>query len=151
MFSFWDKFSTICNLIYKWSPKKRYRSEKGYRKDLKEYLSKVRLGNILTGYSSLNITCEQGRTRPDLLIDDKIAVELKMNLRSKTQVDRLIGQISHYVYKGYDVIVVLVGKTKEDKKRDIIRAINSFIRYNGFGTPINRIKVITPPKACSLM
>ena len=141
MFFFVNKFSKIYNLIYGWEPKRKYRSEKGFEQDLKKYLS---------SYASFNVS-RGGRFGPDLLIDNSIAIEIEFNLRTKTQVQRLIRRAIRHTNKGYNVIIVLVGKTSEEKKKDIIKAIRRLYMEHVFrlGLPSDNIRIVTPPKAYS--
>lgn len=53
------------------------------------------------------IRVESGRYLADVGIDEKIGIELKRNLRSQSQLDRLIGQIIRFM-RSYDYITVVL-------------------------------------------
>lgn len=50
----------------------------------------------------------------DILIEKKVAVELKFNLKSTNEFNRLLGQIDHYYDWGVYLIVVIIGECHED-------------------------------------
>jgi len=57
---------------------------------------------------------EAGRSLADIGIDDEIGIELKLNLKRKSQINRLVGQVVDYL-RGYSyVIIVLCGHTEQD-------------------------------------
>ena len=48
-----------------------------------------------------------------LLVTDELAIELKVNLKKKTEFDRLIGQVESLQPKNYKTLIVLIGATDE--------------------------------------
>jgi hypothetical protein len=117
-------FEEVIKTINDWTPKAKYSTEKKYRDDLLEFLQK-NLNNCESGVTSSPIwgfdpwmhhliKKEAGRSLADIGIDDEIGIELKRNLKRKSQINRLVGQIVDYL-SGYSyVIIVLCGQT--DKK-----------------------------------
>lgn len=59
------------------------------------------------------------RIRADLLIEETVAIEIKLNLRSTNEFQRLIGQLETYARWGKRTIVLLVGETDENLQRRI--------------------------------
>lgn len=107
-------FEDVVNAINKWRPKKQYSKEPEYRNDLLEFLrtdlnksSPLSLGMNVRR----SVVPEHGRNLCDIGVDRRVGVELKNNLKSKSVVDRLVGQISGYKKDYEDIIVVLVGET----------------------------------------
>ncbi len=95
-----------------WEPNWNLNIETAYRDDLIGFLNKKLNENHL-------IKKEEGRGLADIGIDKKIGVELKLNLSSKKEVDRLIGQVERYLDDYDDVLVVLLGKTSSEIVRDV--------------------------------
>jgi len=112
---FGDLFSRVCRLVEDWQPRKKHKSEAGYRDDLLQYLRDDLNRPDPLGFSEKHsIRKESGRHLADIGIDGTVGIELKHNLKTKAETDRLFGQIDDYL-KGYDsMIIVLCGKTNED-------------------------------------
>jgi len=107
--------STVLTLITKWSPKE-YSKELEYRDDLLQYLKEnVNQTNIFGKKEAHIVRKETGPGSIDIVIDRKIGIELKYNLKRKAEVDRLFGQISGFKQTYSNVIVVLCGNTDGDK------------------------------------
>ena len=104
-------FPQVLKIIEEWSPKK-FKSEAKYRDDLLKLLREELNRDDPLGFSEEHsIRKEKGESRADIGIDRKIGIELKYNLKTKSQVTKLIGQIVAH-RSGYDsLIVVLCGKT----------------------------------------
>ena len=108
---------TIRN-IKKWNPTKKYSNEKGYSNDLADFLRDEFNENhnpfALGIQSRVSVTKEDGRGLCDIAINKKIGIELKKDLKNKSQIDRLAGQIIGYKKDYQDIIIVIVGDTKRD-------------------------------------
>ena len=98
-----EVFEAVYNTIKEWQPKQKYSSEGEYREDLFQFLS-----SIAKKYPPQK---ESGRHLADIGIGDRVGIELKKDLHSKAEADRLIGQLTSFLkdYK-YGVIVVRCGK-----------------------------------------
>ncbi|MEM4365068.1 MAG: hypothetical protein QXJ44_04065 [Candidatus Nitrosocaldus sp.] len=113
-------FEEVVNLIKEWEPKKKYSYESKYRDDLLKFLREKLnrnegfFGIRLYQYQRLSITKEDGRGLCDIAINKEIGIEIKKDLKNKSQVDRLIGQIIGYKKEYQDLIIVLVGNTNDD-------------------------------------
>lgn len=131
---FGDLYSQVVRVIETWEPSK-YNSEKKYQEKLVKYLRDRlnRTPSFSFGSSSkITVKKEDGRGLCDVVVDRDIGIELKRNLKTKSQIDRLFGQIDDYIKDYRDVLVVLVGKTDPDaldQLRDKIRSIQP----SGFG------------------
>ena len=100
----YEVFEAVYNAIKEWQPKQKYNSENEYREDLFRFLS-----SRAKKYPPQK---ESGRHLADIGIGDRVGIELKKDLHSKAEADRLIGQLTSFLrdYK-YGVIVVACGKT----------------------------------------
>ncbi|MGC9108540.1 MAG: hypothetical protein ACP5IE_10195 [Infirmifilum sp.] len=103
----------IYNLIKnEWEPDWSLSEEAAYRDDLIEFLDKKLNKAHL-------ITKEDGRHLADIGIDEKIGIELKLNLSGKKEVDRLIGQVQGYLDDYNAILIVLLGKTSPETVRNV--------------------------------
>ncbi|MDG7035780.1 MAG: hypothetical protein JRN37_09925 [Nitrososphaerota archaeon] len=124
-------FESVANLIENaWQPKWDLQEERQYRDDLMSFLN-----NHLK--KTHTIKPEDGRALADIGIDDEIAIELKLNLKGKSKVDRLLGQVVRYLKgkKSYDgVIIVLLDKENSPdvinmNVRDIRKYVQELMPY----------------------
>ncbi len=110
----------IYNLIKnEWEPDWSLSEETAYRDDLIEFLDKKLNKAHL-------IRKEDGRHLADIGIDKKIGIELKLNLSSKKEVDRLIGQVQGYLDDYDAILIALLGKTSPETIRDINFRLKKF-------------------------
>ncbi len=100
----YDKLGYIKKLIERWEPE-NCKNEKDYEKSLYEYLhEKLPETQVTKQYA-------KGRFKADLMVDEKIIIELKNNLKVKNNYQRLLGQLSEYKdWKG-PVIILLCGES----------------------------------------
>jgi len=91
---------TVLGIVERWIPKKKYSKEIEYRDDLAGFIRnelKRRQQDILFGIpEEHSVQKEAGRAHADIEIDRKIGIELKRNLKGKTEMNRLSGQIIDY-------------------------------------------------------
>jgi hypothetical protein len=117
-------FDTVLQTIKDWNPQAEYSTENKYRDDLLAFLRKNlnrsgsdAFSSPIWGFDSLGqhfIKKEAGRSLADIGIDDEIGIELKLNLKRRSQINRLVGQVVDYL-RGYShVIIVLCGHTKQE-------------------------------------
>ena len=110
-----NTFDNVYMSIKRWTPKYNYENESGYRDDLINFLRTDLNRSSWLGSTSHIIRKESGRHLADIDIDRKIGIELKLNLKKKSQADRLIGQVKGFL-KDYDgVLIVLCGETDPDQ------------------------------------
>ena len=102
-------FYDTTRFIKKWKPEK-FSNENQYRNDLVKFLRKQEFD----WYGEVIITKEDGRGLCDIAINQEVGIELKKDLKKKSEVDRLSGQIIDYKRQYDNLIILLVGKTNED-------------------------------------
>ena len=103
---------TVANLIEAWDLPE-FSTEKEYVSDLYDFLHEE--------LDWLQVTKEfsYGRATADIVIERKMLIEAKLNLESKKECDRLIGQLEEYNDWKMDVIVLLIGETEEHLRKRI--------------------------------
>jgi hypothetical protein len=129
--------SKIVSAIKSWKPTKQYTKENDYRNDLANHI-RNQFNNDVFG-ENIHVSKESGRELCDIAINEKqCGIELKKDLKSKSQIDRLVGQINRYQKEYNTVIVVLVGKTNPDSLDELK------IQLKGFGNSMfsETIKII---------
>lgn len=119
-------FGSLCEdvrkIVKKWTPKKKYSKETEYRDDLMEFIRrelKQRQQIPLFGAQKHRVKKEAGRAHADIEIDTNIGIELKRNLKGKTEMDRVYGQISEYGREYECIIVVLCGEVREETVEEL--------------------------------
>lgn len=116
-FRYWDDVGAIIDIIKKWRPR-GCKTEKDYENSLSSKLHE--------NFPSFQITKQyaKGRIRADLLIDEKVIVEIKHNLYSTAEYLRLIGQLIVYRHDWSGrVLLLLTGKTDPSLVKDLERII----------------------------
>ena len=120
-FKWWlDSVRALTSLLNKWHPRK-CKAEKDYENSLYSFLNKELEGHQITKQYAL------GRFRADLVIDNKLIIEIKYNLDTPAKYRNLLGQLAEYI--GWDgrIILLLVGKTDPDLKE----RLNSYLKKEG--------------------
>lgn len=117
----YDKIGYIINLITKWQPT-GCKTEKDYESSLYEYFH--------SQLSQIQITKQYaiGRVKADLFIDNEIILELKNNLSSRGNYQRLIGQLTEYKSWHGRIIILLIGITDQN----FIKELKNFIKNEGY-------------------
>jgi len=116
----WDPVAVLTALLDKWRPR-NCESEKDYETSLYLFLHKELEDRQITKQPA------HGRFHADLVIDDKFIIEIKHNLDSTGKYQRLKGQVMEYKdWKG-QVILLLIGKTEPNLKKDL----TSFLKKEG--------------------
>ncbi len=111
-FRFWSDVDAVVSLFEKWTPG-AFRTEKEYESSLYEFLHKE-LGDI-----QVTKQFASGRIRADLVVADKIIIELKHNLNSTGKYQRLIGQIETYKEWSGRTVILLTGKTDPNLRKEL--------------------------------
>ncbi len=136
-------FRSLCDdvldIIWQWIPKKKY-SEKPhdkYRDDLMVFIrSELKRGqqNILFGTPKKHrIKKETGKAYADIEIDRNIGIELKLNLKGKSKISGLTGQIDYYEEEYNCIIIVLCGEVSEETVEEVEYKIKRKYGSAGFG------------------
>ena len=143
-------FDTILQTINDWNPQAEYSTESKYRDDLLVILRKKlnrsgsgAFSSPIWGFDSSGqhfIKKEAGRSLADIGIDDEIGIELKLNLKRKSQINRLVGQVVDYL-RGYSyVIIVLCGHTEQDAVDVLKHNLKRIVRSSS--SPFGQEKLI---------
>ena len=115
-FNFFDAGGMIRSLIEEWRPRK-CKAEREYEKSLYMFLHK-RLEDI-----QITKQYARGRIRADLVVGDKVIVELKNNLNTTAKYQKLIGQITEYKKWDGQIIIVLTGDTDLNLHKELTKYI----------------------------
>jgi len=132
-------FENLCDdvlsIVKRWFPKKKYSKEPEYRDDLMDFIRselKRSQQDILFGTPRKHrVKKEAGRSHADIEIDRNIGIELKRNLKGKTAMNRLSGQIIDYEGDYSCIIVVLCGEVSEETVEEVEYQFKQ--RYGGVG------------------
>lgn len=105
----------ISKVVGQWKPP-RLKSEISYRNDLLAVLRDVLPADaqLEKEYRHRGTTMDIWLKWQGVLQCDEIAFELKVNLKKKTEFDRLVGQIEGLDPRRNKVLVVLIGETDRD-------------------------------------
>ncbi|MFQ6020514.1 MAG: hypothetical protein ACE5J4_00635 [Candidatus Aenigmatarchaeota archaeon] len=140
-------FDEVVEIINQWKPQQKYPNELKYRDDLMNFIHD-RLSsstNMLFGTKNILIRKEDGRGLCDIAVGNrKVGIELKKDLKSKSQINRLQGQIDDYE-DDYEegVIVVLVGNVNKYVENELKHKLQKKLdKSPGFGLQQFRIKLI---------
>lgn len=104
----------IAKLIGEWKPPK-FSTEANYRDDLFKFLREhvPDDAKVEKEFRHRGTTMDLWLGWKGVIDNDELAFELKVNLKKKTDYDRLVGQIEGLDPKNFKTIVVLIGKTDE--------------------------------------
>lgn len=104
----------VLKLIRKWAPTD-FISEKGYRDDLKKYLTgRSPQLQVIPEYRDRGTTVDLYVKKAGWIFRTSCYIELKRDLSRKTDFDRLVGQVVALRGDGSKIILVLCGATKEE-------------------------------------
>ncbi len=120
-FDYWDSDRMIASAIKSWRPDD-CSNEWDYELSLYNFLHER--------FSEIQVTKQfaNGRVRADLVVEDRILIELKNHLDETAKFHRLIGQLESYrSWDGY-VFVVLCGRTDRNLFKELKRHMK---RLNG--------------------
>lgn len=109
----WDSVNHVEKLIKEWKPR-GCETEKDYENSLYSYFEKVLEGKEITKQHGV------GRSKVDIAVGKKVFVELKKDLKTTGQLQRLIGQIEIYEKPLENVIVILCGEVDKNLLKQLI-------------------------------
>ncbi len=98
----------VTKLIDAWHPR-GCKTEKDLERSLQKHLQKnLPSSDVIAQYAS-------GRVKGDIAVDGEVLIEIKDNLKSTAQLQRLLGQLELYnsLWKG-KVIVLICGNSQQD-------------------------------------
>lgn len=129
-----DPAKTVASLVEKWRPDS-CKTEKQYEDSLYEFLHRE--------LADVQVTRQypRGRNRVDMLIGDKVALELKNNLQSKNEYHRLVGQLTEIRSWDMRIVVVLTGDTDPHYPKALLDTVKDWDEY--FLDPKVRVVVKT--------
>ena len=110
------KIDAIESLIKRWDPV-GCKTEKGFERSLADFLRQELSGMEIIQQYAL------ARGRTDIMVDRKLQIELKYNLKTVNDCNRLIGQLDESKRWGGYVIVLLIGNTCPEMKHRIERCV----------------------------
>jgi hypothetical protein len=111
-FDFMDPVGTVYDLIHEWQPTNTS-SETKIEESLHAHLAKhLKRHDVRRQFRHDRVTA-------DILINEKLAIEIKINLTKTAEFQRLIGQLDCYADWGVQIIVLLVGEVDPDLKRRV--------------------------------
>jgi hypothetical protein len=112
-----DPFGTVKEIIVAWQPK-RSRTEKGYKESLVTELgAKLKKQKIDPEYGS-------GRQKVDIVVADKVPIEIKKDLKSNSVYHSVRGQLGDYLEKWERVILVLCG----DIDHNLLKSLKKYAK-----------------------
>jgi hypothetical protein len=129
-FQVWDKTGAIVTLLEAWKPK-GCSTEGDFEKSLYVFLHSE-LGDI-----QVSKQYARGRIRADLMIGDRVILELKHNLDSTAKYHRLVGQLADYKEWKGQIVVLLTGKTDPNLRKQL----DSYLKKEGLAEDILEDKV----------
>lgn len=153
---FENVFNIAMRAVKEWVPKKRYLSEGEYRDDLCKVLRKKIERREESGFFSLGssekyiVQKESGRHLADLAVinSEKVGIEFKYNFRTKSQRNRLVGQVKDYLKEYLYVIIVLCGYVDTQQFDALRYDLKEYEESSGFslGQPQKVVKIISKSK-----
>lgn len=116
-----DSAQILTSLFSKWCPR-NCKTEKDYENSLYFFLHKELEDHQITKQYG------KGRFRADLVIDDRLIIEIKYNLSTSSKYQRLLGQLAEY--KDWDgrIVLLLIGKTDPNLRKQL----TSYLKKEGF-------------------
>ena len=107
-----NSVGVLTSLFSKWRPR-NCKTEKAYENSLNSFLHKELEDHQITKQYGI------GRSRADLVIDDRLLIEIKYNLNTSAKYQRLLGQLAEYKEWDGRVVLLLVGKTDPNLRKQL--------------------------------
>ena len=136
-------YDDVYRVVKTWKPAEQFSKEKEYRDNLIEYLRDKLNDEDICEYGTVYVSPEKGRGLCDIAINEnRIGIELKNDLNSKSKIDRLVGQVHRYKKDYHNILIVLVGKTKKNSFDDLSVQIKALNKDDDFYFDDRYIKII---------
>ena len=132
--SFWfSPTSAVLELVGTWNVG-GCGSEKQCEDSLYDYLQR--------SLDGVQIIRQYGRARSfvDIMVADRVMVELKYELTSTAEYQRLVGQLVGYKEWNKDIIVVLVGNTEPNLLKNLQKVVDK--EFVGFTLFDNNVTIV---------
>jgi len=130
-----DPFGTVLEVIKAWRPT-NCKTENDFEKSLlKELRNKLKNQKSQPQYGS-------GRQRVDIVVQKKVPIEIKMNLKSTAALQRTIGQLEQYLEDWKRLFLVLCGDIDPDLLKSLVKFAST--KEDGIlpNMPDNRIIIV---------
>jgi hypothetical protein len=113
----------VLSLIENWRPKK-FQKEQKYKDDLSAYLNhELNRWEVPVPEANIPVNRVVGKGLCDIVINQKIGIELRKDLATNKQVSTLCGELNNYKRAYEEVIIVLLGnsnpRTVEQVRNDV--------------------------------
>ncbi len=128
-FYFWDATGMVEDIVKDWKPV-NCTTEKAYEKSLYAFFHK-RLEDI-----QITKQYAKGRIHADLVVGDRVIIELKNNLNTTAKYQRLIGQLSEYKEWEGEIVLILTGETDPNIRKQLNKYIEKEVDVFGEGMMI---------------
>jgi hypothetical protein len=104
---FLDAYGTVADIIKQWQPSECI-TERDFEKSLaNELQAKLKGKKIITQYGS-------GKQKVDIVVQDKVPIEIKKDIKSNAVLQRLIGQAEQYLVNWEYLVLVVCGEISPD-------------------------------------
>ena len=107
-----NPFGRVYEVIESWRPR-GCKTEKDYERSLVKKLEKELVNQTIIPQWAF------GRQRFDIMVDNKVPIEVKKDLKSTSVLQKTIGQLNQYLKDQDRVILVLCGDTSADLLKDL--------------------------------
>jgi hypothetical protein len=111
-FHMWDASGMVQKLVKEWKPR-GCTTEQHFEKSLYDHLH--------DNLESIQVTKQyaRGRIRADIVVGEKVIIELKNNLDATGKYQRLVGQLAEYKEWDGPIIVILCGGTDRNLRKQL--------------------------------
>lgn len=109
---FLNPFGRVCEAIESWRPR-GCTTEKDYERSLAKKLEKELLNQKITPQFG------SARQRVDIMVDGKVPIEVKKDLKTTAAFQRTVGQLNQYLQDFEGIILVLCGDVSRDLLKDL--------------------------------
>ncbi len=110
------EFEALINVIRLWSPARRRNSEGEYKIELRKHLES----------ECFSLNEEYGESNFDLLVDKKYAIEIK-KAPSKSEYDRMFGQIARHLQHQLNIIALIIDTPSADTYDNFVSLIDTYL------------------------
>ncbi|MDR3665476.1 MAG: hypothetical protein P4L35_01415 [Ignavibacteriaceae bacterium] len=120
-FKYWNPIGITKQLIGDWCPPE-CKTEKEYESSLYNFLHDSLPELIITAQYAY------GRAVADIVIAEKVAIEIKKDLNKTSEFQRLIGQAHQFKYWPGSFFILLIGKTDSNLRDELKKQMNDINR-----------------------
>ena len=121
----WDIMGTVEKIIKKWKPERCTR-EKDYERSLVTFLQEKMPDVIIVPQYGA------GTQKIDIVVGEEVVIELKNDLKTTSECQKLIGQLNGYERNWDKIFVVVCGEIKDNLKKDLEDSFRARQGYTPF-------------------